>query len=187
MSAYTSAILRYGVVAPTLVNALLLAGALFGSNHLAALRTAKEARYQEYVARSAAVKKMEEEVAPKRPRFEDHRMLLKTDPARLFSQVLDGLLPKYKSFELERTSMLFPLERGRVGRNLETAATRIKTTYEGGLGPMQEALLQIETLMPQAMLEELKITRKADPLQARPDHLDFEMTHICWKSGEGGK
>jgi hypothetical protein len=60
---------------------------------------------------------------------------------------------------------------------------RVKSSYEGGLGPMQEAMLQVESLMPQAILEELKITRKADLLLNKPDHLVFEVMHTCWKGG----
>jgi hypothetical protein len=52
---------------------------------------------------------------------------------------------------------------------------------------MQETLLQIESLMPQAVLEELKITRKADPLLNQREFLVMEMTHACWKAAEEKK
>jgi hypothetical protein len=109
---------------------------------------------------------------------------LQADPGQLFTRVLDTLLPKYQSFELERTGLGFPLERGRIGRQLQMNAARVKSSFEGGFGPMQEALLQVESLLPQATLEELKITRKADLLLNKPDHLAFEVIHTCWKGGE---
>ena len=52
---------------------------------------------------------------------------------------------------------------------------------------MQEALLQVESLMPQAVLEELKITRKADLLLNQREFLVMEMTHACWKAVEEKK
>jgi hypothetical protein len=108
---------------------------------------------------------------------------LQSDPGQLFTRILDSLLPKYQPFELERTSLVFPLDRGRIGRQLQIDLARVKSSFEGGFGPMQEALLQVESLMPQATVEEFKFTRKADLLLNKPDHLAFEITHTCWKGG----
>lgn len=183
MSAYTKPILRFALLTPAVFN-LLLVGAVFAANSkLAKVRAVKEARYREQVARLASIKSLEAEIAPKRKTFEAQKVLLATDPGQLFTRILDSLLPKYQGFELERTGLVFPLDRGRIGRQLQMDLARVKSSYEGGFGPMQEALLQVESLMPQATVEELKISRKADLLLNKPDHLAFEVTHTCWKGG----
>jgi hypothetical protein len=183
MSAYTKPILRFGLAMPAVFNCILVA-VVFGANSkLSAVRKVKEARYQEQVARLASIKSLEAEIAPKRKTFESQKVLLQADPGQLFTRILDSLLPKYQHFELERTSLVFPLDRGRIGRQLQMDVARVKSSYEGGFGPMQEALLQVESLMPQATVEELKVTRKADLLLNKPDHLVFEVTHTCWKGG----
>lgn len=184
MSAYTKPILRFGLAAPVLFNCVLFAAVAAANHKLAKVRAVKEARYKEQVARQAAVKALEAEIAPKRRIFEDQQRLLQSDPGQLFTRILDTLLPKYQEIELERTGLVFPLDRGKIGRQVQADAARVKSSFEGGFGPMQEALLQVESLMPQATVEELKITRKADLLLNKPEHLAFEITHICWKGGE---
>jgi hypothetical protein len=183
MSAYTKPILRFGLAMPALFNCILVAAVFAANNKLAAVRAVKETRYKEQVARLASIKSLEAEIAPRRKTFESQKVLLQSDPGQLFTRILDSLLPKYQDFELERTSLVFPLDRGRVGKQLKMDLARVKSSYEGGLGPMQEAMLQVESLMPQAILEELKISRKADLLLNKPDHLAFEIMHTCWKGG----
>jgi hypothetical protein len=168
---------------PAVFNCILVAAVFAANQKLASVRAVKEARYKEQVARLASIKSLEAEIAPKRKTFESQKVLLQADPGQLFTRVLDSLLPKYQHFELERTSLVFPLDRGRIGRQLQMDLARVKSSYEGGFGPMQEALLQVESLMPQALLEELKVTRKADLLLNKPDHLVFDVTHTCWKGG----
>jgi hypothetical protein len=183
MSAYTKPILRFGLAMPAVFNCILVAAVFAANQKLASVRAVKEARYKEQVARLASIKSLEAEIEPKRKTFDSQKVLLQADPGQLFTRVLDSLLPKYQHFELERTSLVFPLDRGRIGRQLQMDLARVKSTYEGGFGPMQEALLQVESLMPQALLEELKVTRKADLLLNKPDHLVFDVTHTCWKGG----
>jgi hypothetical protein len=182
-SAYTKPILRFGLATPVLFNCVLVAVVFFCNSKLSQVRDQKEKRYKEQVARLAAIKALQAELAPKRKAFDDQKILLQSDPGQLFTRVLDTLLPKYQDFELERTGLVFPLDRGRIGRQLQIDAARVKSSFEGGFGPMQEALLQVESLMPQATVEEIKITRKADALLNKPDHLAFEVTHTCWKGG----
>lgn len=184
MSAYTKPILRFGLATPLLFNCVLLAAVAGANQKLAKVRAIKEERYREQVARQASVKSLEAELAPKRKTFEDQSRLLQADPGQMFTRILDTLLPKYPEIELERTGLVFPLDRGRIGRQIQADAARVKSSFEGGFGPMQEALLQVESLMPQATLEDFKITRKADQLMNKPEHLLFEITHICWKGKE---
>lgn len=185
MSAYTKPILRFGLVTPALFNCVLLGIVCFANSKLSQTRAAKEARYTEWVARQAAVQRIEAEIAPKRKQFADQQSVLRSDPVSTFTSLLDAILPKYQEIELERTGLVFPLDRGRVGKQVKIDGARVKSSFEGGMGPMQETLLQVEAMMPQSFLEELKITRKSDTLLNKPDHLSFDMTHICWKAGEG--
>jgi hypothetical protein len=183
MSAYTKPIIRFGLFTPAVFNCILVVVVFAANQKLAKVRATKETRYKEQVARLAAIKSLEADLAPKRKTFDDQKLLLQTDPGQLFTRILDTLLPKYQDFELERTGLVFPLERGRIGRQLQLDAARVKSSFEGGFGPMQEMLLQVESLMPQATLEEMKVTRKADLLLNKPDHLVFDVTHTCWKGG----
>lgn len=184
MSAYTKPIVRFGLVTPAVFNCFLLVGVLAGVNKLSEVRTAKEALYEEETARLEEIRSLEEQIAPKRKTFADQKKLLEADPGQLFTRLVDVLLPKYKEIELERSGLVFPLDRGKIANQLKSEVSRVKSSFQGGLGPMQEALLQVESLMPQAVLEDMKITRKADVLMNQREFLVLEMTHTCWKSGE---
>jgi hypothetical protein len=187
MSAYTRPILRYGLIMPTMFNCLLLGGVIAGVSKLGTVRAEKEERYIEYTQRLAAMKKLEADLAPKRKTFQDQKILLKGDPGQLFTRILDTLLPKFTEIELERSGIVFPLDHGRFGSQIKTDVARVKSSFQGGLGPMQEALLQVESLMPQAVLEELKITRKTNQLLDQREYLLMEITHTCWKALEEKK
>jgi hypothetical protein len=185
MSAYTKPILRFGLIVPAVFNCMLLAGVVAGVTKLAKIRAEREGRYDEQTMRLAAMKQLEAKLAPRRKMFEEHKRLLNADPGQIMTKGLDASLPKYTELELERTSLIFPQDRGRLGRQVECDIAKVKCTFQGGIGPMQETLLQIESVMPHAFLEEIKITRKSDLLLKKPDHLDIETTHACWKAGEG--
>ena len=188
MSAYTSAILRYGVIAPIAVNSLLLGLAVFGNTRLTQTISRKEAAYREYKAQEAEAERTDAALEPRRAPFEDQKKLLQLDPAIVYPQVLDTQIPKYKPLEIERNSLLFPTERGPLNRTVATTAVRVRTTWEGGYGPMQELLLQLESVLPQTDLEDLKISRKSGLLPGQPQRLAFELTHVCWSAPheEGG-
>lgn len=187
MSAYTKPIIRFGLITPAVFNCLLLAGVLAGVNKLGEVRKGKEERYNEQTTRLKAMKTLEADLGPKRKTFEEQKKVLETDPGQLFTRIFESLLPKYKEIELERSSLVFPLDRGRIGAQVHTDVARIKSSFSGGLGPMQEALFQVESLMPQALLEELKISRKSDQLLTQQEHLVLDMTHTCWKATETKK
>lgn len=187
MSAYTKQILRFGLATPALFNCVLLSAVLILSHKLQQTRARKESQYQNHVVRLAAIAEMEEQAAPKRKSFESQKRILLCDPNQLFTRASDSIISRYQAVELERTGMVFTLERGRIGRLSQVDAARVRSSFEGGYGPMQETLLQVESLMPQALLEELKVTRKSDGLPKKQAHLLFEMTHLCWKAGEAGQ
>lgn len=183
MSAYTQPIIRFGLVTPAAFNLLILGGVLTAVNKLEQVRVQKEEIYREHTMRLAANRKLESDNAPKRPVFEDQKKLLAADSGQVFTRLLDSILPKYKEIELQRGSLIFPLDRGRLAKTAKTDVARVKTSFNGGYGPMQETLYQVESLMPQAVLEDLKITRKAHLLTQR-EHLVIEATHTCWKAEE---
>lgn len=187
MSAYTKHIVRFGLATPALFNCILLGAVLILNNKLQQVCGIKKSRYKQHMERLASVKEIDSEVAPRRKVFENQKRILQVDPSQLFTRISDSIVSRYQHIELERTGMVFPLERGRIGRLLQVDVGRVKSSFEGGYGPMQETLLQVESLMPQSLLEEIKVTRKPDVLPLKQGHLVFEMTHICWKAAEVGQ
>ena len=177
-------ILRFGLISPCLFQGVLLAMVAFGISKLDSTRKVKQERYREELQRQAAIKAIESQIAPKRREFAEQKTLLQSDSMQIFTRTLDLILPKYKNIELERMGMVFLLENGRINRAMQVEAKRVKSGFEGGLGPMQEALLQVESLMPHAVLEELRISRKTDLLADRREKLAFDATHTCWRAGE---
>ena len=184
MSNYLRPILRFGLITPGLLNGVLLGAAGMGIYKLAETRKVKNQVYQQEMLRQSAVKSLESKIALQRKDFADKKLILHSDSSQIFTRSLDSLLAKYKPVELERMGMVFLLDKGKVNRPVLSEATRVKSGFEGGIGPMQEALLQVESLMPQAVLEEMKITRKADLVTERRERLAFDITHVCWRAGE---
>lgn len=185
MSAYTKPILRFGLIVPAVFNCMLLGGVVAGVSKLSKIRAERESRYDEQTKRLAAMKQLEAKIAPRRKLFDEQKKILTADPGQIMTKGLDYSLPKYTELELARTSLTFPQDRGALGRQLECEISKVKCTFQGGIGPMQETLLQVESVMPNSFLEEIKISRKSDLLMKKPDHLEIETTHAFWKAGEG--
>ena len=187
MTAYTKPILRFGLITPVVFNLLLLGAVAFGYNKLSGIRKVKMDRYNEQTLRLRAVQQLEAAIAPKRAQFEDQKRLLKADQRQLFSQILDAMQKKYEAIELDRSSLVVPSGRGELGKQAKCDLLRVQSSFQGGIGPMQETLLQVESLMPQAVMEEMKIVRRADSVRDRFDHLVFDVTHTCWKVEEAAR
>ncbi|MDA0814827.1 MAG: hypothetical protein O3C21_20810 [Verrucomicrobia bacterium] len=187
MTAYTKPILRFGLITPLVFNVLLLGAVAFGYNKLSGIRSEKMARYDEQTLRLRIVNQLEAQLAPKRPQFEDQVRLLKADQRQLFTRILDEMQKKYEVIELDRSSLVVPAGRGALGVQAKCELLRLQSTFRGGIGPMQETLLQLDALMPQAVVEEMKMTRRPDPNRNRFDHLELDVTHTCWKAEEGTK
>lgn len=185
MTAYTKPILRFGLITPLIFNLLILAAVGFGYNKLSATRKVKMDRYDEHTLRLRTVGQLEAQLAPRRPQFEDHKRLLKADQRQLFTQILDTMQKKYEVVELDRSNLVAPAGRGALGLVAKCDLLRLQSSFQGGVGPMQETLLQLESLMPQATVEEMTIVRRPDPLRNRFDHLVLDVTHTCWKAEEG--
>ena len=184
MSPYTQPIIQRGLIGPAVINLVILMLALYGISEVGAIRAKKTDLYEKQVLRTQANKKLEEANLPKRKTFEDQKKILRTDPGLIYTKVLDRPLTKYKEIELDRSSLVFPIDRGSIGRNVKCDLVRVKSVYSGGLGPMQEILLQVESLMPQSVLEEMRISRKPSLLLNHQETLMLDTTHTCWKAEE---
>lgn len=184
MTIYTKPILRYGLATPLLFSLVLLGAVGFALNKLSGVRKVKEERYAEQTLRLKTVQQLETEIAPKRPLFADQELLLKADQRQLLTRILDTAQKNYEVIELERSSLVVSPDRGRLGKRVQADLVRVQSSFQGGIGPMQETLLQVDALMPQAFLEEMKIARRPNPLRNRFDHLVIDVTHTCWMAGE---
>jgi hypothetical protein len=185
MTAYTKPILRFGLITPIAFNLALFAAGAFGYNKLSGTRKVKMDRYTEHTLRLRAANQLEIQLAPRRPDFEDRKLLLKADQRQLFTQILDTMQKKFEVFELDRSNLVVPAGRGAFGKLAKCDLLRLQSSFEGGVGPMQETLLQLESLMPQACVEKMTIVRRPNPERNRFDHLVLDVTHTCWKVEEG--
>ena len=183
MTLYTKPILRYGLITPVLFNLVLLGGIAAGFKKLSSVRTHKEERHAEHTLRVQSVKFLEAQIAPKRPQFDDQSKLLAADQRQIFTKILDTSLRNYDRLELQRSSLVVPPGKGRLGRHIDSNLSRVRSSFQGGVGPMQETLLQLDALMPQISLEEISITRQRAAGHNESDLLVMDATHTAWKSG----
>ena len=128
MSFYTPAIIRFGIIAPLVLNGMLCGFVGFAIKRLERQIQSRKATYALHEQKQAAVKSLESEINPLRPTHKDHLAILRSDPARIFSQILDNTLPKYRRIELERSSLVFLQDKGSIGRSVNSPCSRIKTT-----------------------------------------------------------
>jgi len=139
---------------------------------IAASKEAQESKIQE--------KALESLLAPRRGQMEYWEGHLTKDTVESFNENLDMILKRYDSNQLRPPTARRPAGKGVLGRGVEANAALFQLTFEGGFGPMQELMAELEVRMPQLVLEGIKITPAAVQAGGLGQKLKFELTYMAW-------
>lgn len=186
LSPHRQAILFFGILLP----GLLLAGACFaaytGHAKLKSSHQEKVADLKHYQTTKTGVDQLEAFLAAesRRDKIDYWNSKLETDVVQSLSANLERLLAKHEPEVLRQTEMGQMAGVGGIASKLKHPHTRMKLTFEGGFKPMQLLLAELETEMPQLVLESLSITPMPATANREKGTLQFAVVYVCW---EGSK
>ena len=177
---YKQAIVIFGMVIPggLLLVSLVVMWSMLGKFEvkrelkIAALQKAKQSANLE--------KSLEKKLIPRRGQmgyWEDH---LGRDTTQSFNESLDLILSRYDGNQLSMAAAKRPSGKGALGTRVEASSSLFQLTFEGGFGPLQELVAEVEARMPHVVLERLDISPGKTKGRGKGRNLKFELTYMAW-------
>ena len=181
MSKHTQSILLFGLVLPGLVVGILLSIALVGRGKLVAQKELKEKEYEEFQTSAQQLSAIEEElsVEGRSDQMEYWEAELKKEFIQSLTQNLNEITSQFSEDQLIRTELSRPGTRSPIAGVTDNPHSRFKLSFEGGFGPMQIALAELEMRMPHLVLEGLDIQPVREN-SGRSSRLHFDATYLAW-------
>lgn len=181
MSKYTQPILLFGIILPGIVALVLLGVVLSGRGKMSMKKETKDELFENFKQASEALASVESElkVEGRMDQMEYWDAQLKKEFVQSLTQNLNEIGEQFTEDQLIRTELSRPTSRSPLAASTENPHSRFKISFEGGFGPMQVALAELEMRMPQIVLENLDI-RPVQGTQSGGAKLRFDATYLAW-------
>lgn len=183
-SKHRQAILIFGVALPFALVLGLIATTLYGRAKLNRAHTEKVANLESYQRATSQTNELEAMLSldDRREKVAYWNSKLDQDFIQTLTQNLNTILAKYDESVLKQTEMS-QVSGGAasIGGKTENPHSRIQLSFEGGFKPMQLLLAELETEMPQLILEDLAIRSTPAASEGSTGQLHFAVTYLCWE------
>lgn len=182
-SPHRQAIIVFGVALPAILLGALLGATFYGKSKIGDLHKEKVANLERYNTAKAQANELEGYLATdnRREKVAYWNSKLDQDFIQTLTQNLNTILAKFEPEVLTRTEMGQASGVSSIGAKTENPNVRIQMSFEGGYKPMQLLLAELESEMPQLILESLSIT----PLPAKSERengkLRFGVVYLGWE------
>lgn len=175
MSIYRKAIAVHGLGVLLIAFLFLIGGACYGLHRVRSVRrdiqsTAEQARQLTLELESARAK-----LCGRKERMAVWEQCLHGEVMQQMSRVLQEIMEAYREDELKQIALGRPSRRSSLAGSTEHSHSRLEVVFEGGYGPMQEVLAQLESRMPNLVLEELSVEPNKNATS-----LSFRVVFTCW-------
>ncbi|MCB1230047.1 MAG: hypothetical protein KDN19_07270 [Verrucomicrobiae bacterium] len=181
MSKHTQPILFFGLILPAIAVVALATAVLMGRSKLVAQKESKSELLETFKEASTELSTIEGEmsVEGRRDQMEYWESQLKKEFVQSLTQNLNEITEQFSEEQLIRTELSRPTARSPLAGSTDNPHSRFKLSFEGGFGPMQMALAELELRMPQLVLESLEIKPQTSSSTGTPK-LSFEATYLAW-------
>ena len=155
MSKHTQSILLFGLILPCGVLLLVLGGIVYGRGKLQGADSAKIQAYSQFTEADSKVRVIETELSEegRRDQMAYWEVQLGKDFIQSLTQNLNEITSDFNEDQLLRTELSRPSSRSPIAAATENEYSRFKLSFEGGFGPMQRTLAELEMRMPHLVLE----------------------------------
>lgn len=183
VSPHRQAILVFGIIVPVFLIGVVSIATLVGHSKLTNSFSEKVAALERYQTSETQVKELEAFMTTesRREKVTYWNSKLEADFVESLSKNLETLLAKYDSEVLRQTEMGQASGAGGIGPKTKHPHARMQLSFEGGFKPMQMLLAELETEMPQLVLESLSIQPKPGTSESEKTMLKFAITYLCWE------
>lgn len=181
-SPHRQAILVFGIAIPLLLLGIAFGGVHFGHAKLKRSYQEKVANLERYNTTKAQAVELEAFLTMngRRDQADYWKSKLGQDLVESFTENLDKILAKYEPEVLRQTEIGRAPATGGFGSKTDHPYSKMQLRFEGGFKPMQLLLAELETEMPNLVLESLTVAPKPSNESDRST-LQFGIVYHCWE------
>ena len=174
---YRQSIIAFGFVLPAVVCAAVVGGGFFLKSKAEASFQEKQSLYRSSEQSRAGSQAIEKEVNQKRG-FVDHwNTQMGKETANSISSALKEIAIDLPPKEFQQTAVEYPSGAAGFAGASAQPSSQVRLAFRATYRSMQLAFLELETLMPQLQLHELKI----DPSSSSNSTMNFSVTYTAWQ------
>ena len=178
MHLYRQPIILFGIVIPVLVAAAVGGGGFLLKSKMIASFDNKQKTYKTYEQSRNAGREVEAQVARQRPHIARWNTQLSQETASAVTTNLRKISEHLPAKEIQQTSFERPAGTGGFGNVSAQKSSQLRIAFRGTYRTLQRAFLELETLMPQLQLQELRM----DPISNQSTQLNFQVTYTAWEN-----
>jgi len=180
MSAYTKPIAIFGIAVPAVVTLAFCVACLVVKNKITSKSDQREAAFSQYNSLQQQVNQLRTKVQPTNEQLEAWYGILTDDIRPTVSEKLKTVESDFTSAQLALTSRQFsPGKPGSLANGARQRSSSVQLAFRGTYLPMQLALQEIETSLPQLALESMTIGRERGY-----DELTFNLSYTAWEKSD---
>lgn len=177
---YKQPIIIFGIVVPgaLLILASIVIWVMMGKFELKrdSQNEALEARRLSQVKE----KKMEKALSYRKGQMEYWNAQLERDVLQNFNETLDSILVKFDGNQIRMLEGSRPQGKGELALLSNASYARFSLVFEGGYGPLQEVIAELEARMPQLVVENMALSVGAS--SAGPGaSIKLTITYLAWQ------
>jgi hypothetical protein len=174
---YRQSIVIFGLVLPAAICAIIVGGGFFLKSKASASFQEKLALYKTSEQNRLGSQAIEKDISNKREHVERWTAQLGRETANSITSCLKEIADRLPPKEFQQTAVEYPSGEGTMGTATAQKSSQVRLAFRGTYRSVQRAFLELETLMPQLQLQELKI----DPSQSSTSTMNFAVTYTSWE------
>lgn len=183
MSKYTQSILIFGLILPCGLLLLAVGGVVHARSKIQFADRVKSQKFSEYSEASSKLQLIESELSSegRRDQMAYWEEQLGKDFIQSLTQNLNEITEEFDENQLVRTELSRPSSRSPIASTTENDYARFKLSFDGGFGPMQKTMAELEMRMPQLVLESLEVSTSSGNYPGSTPKLKFDAVYLCWQ------
>ena len=177
MNHYRNSVILFGIAAPALVAALVIGLCIHGGQRIRTSLADKVEHFAEAEQTRRAVAHAEAEIAPELENLARWDNRLTQDTSSTVTGHLREIAERLPEGEFQQTSFERPEGSAGFGAASAQKSSHIRLSFRGTYRSLQRAFLELETLMPQLLLQEIRIS----PHPNQPSMLNVQLAYTAWE------
>jgi hypothetical protein len=178
MNYYRQSIVIFGFVMPFLLCAVAIGACFYAIGNFQARLKIKQAEFKTNETLQVTMKQLEKEIGSERPHLERWTEELSKETASSVSNNLRRITGKLPPKEIVQTAFEPSASKGGFGSASAQKSSLVKVAFRGTYRTLQRTLLELESLMPQLHIVEMKI----DPINNENSMINMQVTYTVWEN-----
>lgn len=174
---YRQSIIVFGFVLPAVVCAVVAGGGVFLKSKAEASFQEKQTLYKSSERSQKDSQTIEKDISQKRAFVEHWNSQMSRETANSVASALKEIGDKLPPKEFQQTAVEYPAGTAGFGSASAQPSAQVRLAFRATYRSMQRAFIELETLMPQLQLNELKI----DPSSNSTTSMNFSVSYTAWQ------